>query len=561
MLKALLTVLAVLLLLPAAASAASTAAFTPREVIPGEEESPEPSFLEVTGDAGVNNLTLTVSGNTATIADTSGVTAGDNCTSVDATHVTCPKPDTTFVDAGAGNDRVVAGAVLGADVDGGPGGDIIASAGQINGDDGADLIGMNSPEGGQLLDGGAGRDRIFGNDGPDRIFGGHEDDFLDAGSGNDRLNGDEASGGAFGSDTLIAGAGVDTLAWDGRTASVSVNLSDNAPDGEPGENDRLSGFERVATGAGDDTLVGTDGPETFFPGGGTDNVLGGGGNDRVTSSPGNDSFDLGAGRDTISFASSSRPVTVNLADAGRDGAKGSLDALKGIENVLGSQPEDNFKGDTLIGDGTANVLEGLGGSDRVFGRGGRDKLYGESRPADTPDASPADGVQIDLSYPAVDRLHGGGGRDLLFGGIDGDFLDGGSAHDRLVGELGPGFNDGEGRSAGSKDIADYSSRRKGVRARVGKGGGGDSYSGLEGIRGGRGSDVLTGRRGKADILRGGRGRDRLNGLTGKDRLFGDRGRDFLKAKDGQRDRLDCGPSRDRFRADRRDRVRRCELRR
>src|SRR3954453_16831283 len=224
--KALLTMLAVLLLaMPAAASAAPTATFTPREEIPGEEESPEPSFLEVTGDDGANNLTLSVSGDTATIADTSGVPPGDGCTPVDATHVTCPKPDTTSVETKGGADHVTAAAVLQADVYAGPGADVIASAGQLNGDEGADLIGSNSPEGGQLLDGGPDNDRIFGNDGPDRLIGGPGSDQLAAGDGDDSLNGDDALSEGEDSDTLAAGPGTDTLNWSDRVASSSVNLS------------------------------------------------------------------------------------------------------------------------------------------------------------------------------------------------------------------------------------------------------------------------------------------------------------------------------------------------
>ena len=224
--------------------------------------------------------------------------------------------------------------------------------------------------------------------------------------------------------------------------------------------------------------------------------------------------------------------------------------------MIGSQPQESAKGDILVGDSKPNVLVGMLGSDRISGRGARDELYGEGRPSD---------ADLDLTYPAADRLHGGGGRDLLVGGIDSDVLDGGAAGDRILGESGPGFGGGEGRNAGSKDVVDYSSRKTRIRARTGKGGGArgenDRYSGIEGIRGGSGNDVLKGKRRRADVLFGGRGNDRLDGLTGKDVLRGERGRDYLKARDGRRDRVDCGKGRDRFRADRRDRVRRCELRR
>jgi Ca2+-binding RTX toxin-like protein len=62
----------------------------------------------------------------------------------------------------------------------------------------------------------------------------------------------------------------------------------------------------------------------------------------------------------------------------------------------------------------------------------------------------------------------------------------------------------------------------------------------------------------AETIKGGRGNDRLSGGGGKDLLVGGPGRDLVKARDGLRDRVDCGPGRDRALVDTFDRVRRCE---
>jgi hypothetical protein len=82
---------------------------------------------------------------------------------------------------------------------------------------------------------------------------------------------------------------------------------------------------------------------------------------------------------------------------------------------------------------------------------------------------------------------------------------------------------------------------------------GDRLDGLAG------NDVLSGGRGQ-DCLFGRGGDDRLSGGAGRDLLKGGAGDDRIDLRGGGRDRGDCGPGRrDRARADRRDRLRRCEL--
>jgi Ca2+-binding RTX toxin-like protein len=549
--------LAALMLFPAVASAASTAAFTPR--VQAEDDEFDPSELSVAGDAGANTITLALSGPTVTVTDPSGMTAGSGCGQVDATTASCPVPDLSFVDSGEGGD-VVTATGLNPDVDAGAGDDVVTSTGNIAGGEGNDTL-----NGGSLMDGGPGDDHLNGAAAGETLLGGLGTDTLQGGDGNDTLDGDEQeTPGTVGPDVIDGGPGTDALDWGSRPMAVTLNLADPGPDGAAGENDQIAGIESVLTGSGADTIVGTDGPETFDPGGGKDRVSAAGGDDRAESSAGDDSLDLGAGSDTLSYAFSGKPVKVNLANPSRDGAKGSLDKLTGVENVIGSEPEDDFKGDVLIGNSGPNLLEGLHGNDRISGGGGADRLYGEGRPRDVEDDSPARGIQIALSYPAKDRLSGGSGSDRLFGGIDSDVLDGGPGNDRLEGDIGPGFRGKETRSAQAHDIADYSARHVRSKAHTGSGGGApgerDRYSGIDGIRGGSADDVLSGRRKLADFLFGGAGNDRLTGLTGKDSLFGQSGSDTLIGKDGTRDRLDCGSARDRFRADRKDRVKGCEQR-
>jgi Ca2+-binding RTX toxin-like protein len=73
-----------------------------------------------------------------------------------------------------------------------------------------------------------------------------------------------------------------------------------------------------------------------------------------------------------------------------------------------------------------------------------------------------------------------------------------------------------------------------------------------------GADTILGLAGN-DFLDGGAGNDTLVGGPGQDTLFGRGGNDVLSVRDGQRDRVSCGPGRDRVIADRTDVVARdCE---
>lgn len=83
-------------------------------------------------------------------------------------------------------------------------------------------------------------------------------------------------------------------------------------------------------------------------------------------------------------------------------------------------------------------------------------------------------------------------------------------------------------------------------------------AGSDRIRARAGRDRLKGKRG-ADCLSGGKGADRIDAGKGTDRVRGGSGDDRIRVADGKRDRVDCGPGRrDRVRADRSDRLRRCE---
>jgi Ca2+-binding RTX toxin-like protein len=86
----------------------------------------------------------------------------------------------------------------------------------------------------------------------------------------------------------------------------------------------------------------------------------------------------------------------------------------------------------------------------------------------------------------------------------------------------------------------------------------DGEGGNDTITGSGQRDLLYGGTGN-DRIAGGRGRDQIIGGPGRDLLSGGRGRDHINARDPKREMVKCGPGRDFVRADRRDRLRGCEV--
>ena len=86
----------------------------------------------------------------------------------------------------------------------------------------------------------------------------------------------------------------------------------------------------------------------------------------------------GLGIDIVSYETSAEGVTVDLSNnANNAGGDAAGDKLSLVENLLGSEHDDN-----LTGDGNANVLEGGKGADTLAGGGGIDTAsYAVSEPA------------------------------------------------------------------------------------------------------------------------------------------------------------------------------------
>jgi trimeric autotransporter adhesin len=353
--------------------------------------------------------------------------------------------------------------------------------------------------------------RIYGGDGNDTLIANAGDDYLHGGTGNDSLMGgdgdDELDGGWAGDDTLAGGRGNDILI--GNTGNDTANYLDStgtqgvtvdlttgiatdnwgytdsvAVDNVIGSNldDRLTARsgdpeDAVLDGTADTILTGNGGNDVLYSNAGNDTLNGGDGNDLLTGGRGNEELIGGTGNDTaIYFATGTQGVAVDLTTGFATDNWGDSDTLEGIENVIGSNLNDNLTG----GDGDT-VLTGNGGIDTLYGNAGDDTLNG------------GDGNDV---------LAGGNGKDVLTGGAGLDTAD---------------YLDATGTRGVTVILPN--------RAATDNFGNVETISGIENVIGSNLADTLTGDH-RANSLTGNDGNDTLNGGLGVDTMAGGLGNDM-----------------------------------
>ncbi|HET9639043.1 MAG TPA: calcium-binding protein, partial [Allosphingosinicella sp.] len=250
---------------------------------------------------------------------------------------------------------------------------------------------------GQALTGNALANRIVGTTGSDTLDGGDGADTLEGGTGNDRLIGGAGDdllhyvAARFGTDaaSVDGGAGTDTLFVSfpdsiqpaGLTRSLTANplgghdgwIANGAGDRveftgiEKFEISGTSAADSISGGSLDDILFGLGGVDVLDGGAGNDRLDGGGGADQLRGGLGDDIYDWADYNDTI----------VELAGEGTDeirvfsfsfilAADAHVEKLTGISN----------EGQTLIGNGFANIVTGNTGNDWLNGGGGADTMRG-----------------------------------------------------------------------------------------------------------------------------------------------------------------------------------------
>ncbi|MDB5297886.1 MAG: Alkaline phosphatase [Phycisphaerales bacterium] len=257
---------------------------------------------------------------------------------------------------------------------------------------------------------------INGGDGVDFVRGGGGNDALNGGAGNDAIEGglgNDALTGAAGADDLKGGSGTDTVDYGYATLGCVVSLDDVANDGmwfifSEGDNAHSdvenvlgSGKADTITGSsaanaldgrgGADTVVGGGGNDALHGGADNDTLRGGAGNDALYGDAGDDFLDAengsiyeadtfwgGTGRDTVSYASRTVGIRIQLDDVANDGFADDHGSGTEHDNVH-TDIEVAVGGagaDGLYGNAFANELIGGGGSDYIDGAGGPDVLRG-----------------------------------------------------------------------------------------------------------------------------------------------------------------------------------------
>jgi Ca2+-binding RTX toxin-like protein len=327
--------LALLLALAPAAAQAGTVTWTSSAVT-----------YNAAGDAGAaENVAVGVEEGSAYVYSERGVTEDTSECAPDPDEsraVSCTPTPAFIVFLLGFDDTASPGNAIGAatiEAHGGAGADTLIgspNADKLYGDGGSDQI--EGRGGNDLLEGGAEGDSLDGGPGNDTIAGGDEDDNIGGGEGNDAIDGgngadsiddgagdDTVIGGpandfwrpGTGRDVFTAGDGIDAVAYETRTAGVTMTLAGGADDGESGEGDDLGSTAEIATGgSGADRIVGNAAGNTLVGGGGNDSLTGGSGEDRIEGGPGDDTIDS------------------------RDGRYDSIDCGEGNDTVFGDASDD-----------------------------------------------------------------------------------------------------------------------------------------------------------------------------------------------------------------------------
>ncbi|WP_299567063.1 hypothetical protein [uncultured Sulfitobacter sp.] len=352
------------------------------------------------------------------------------------------------------------------------------------------IEGVFGTERADVMRGNAGENWLVGEEGNDTLSGAGGDDILLGGDGNDVLNGqsgDDEIWGGTGNDTIDGGTGQDVARYLEATGAVTANLATGVVRDGYGSTDTLRNVEDLHASAnsdnivgstgdnrlfgygGNDTINGSGGDDVILGGEGRDSLVGGAGDDEIWGEAGADTIDGGTGSDILRYREDARGVTVNLGAGTAIDGSGADDTLRNIENVHGSDHDDDITGDT--------------GANRLFGYAGNDDITGD------------------------------GGADVILGGTGNDSLTGGSGNDQLWGEVGTDTLDG---GSGSGDMVRYLNSTSGVTVDLATGTASDGlgyFDTLRNIEYAHGSD-------HDDMLRGNAQANQLFGFDGNDTMLG-----------------------------------------
>lgn len=252
-------------------------------------------------------------------------------------------------------------------------------------------------------------DQLYGLDGNDELYGGDKYNHLDGGNGDDRMWGgignDLFIGGA-GADLFTGGEGTDHAAFQQSAIGVTVNLTTGTGSGGDAQGDLYGSIEDITGSDFADQITGDNAANSLFGRLGNDLLWGMDGDDLLVGGAGADVLTGGTGNDTASYHSSDDGVRIDLLQKIGSWSDAEGDLFGSIENLNGSQFNDE-----LYGDDAANKITANGGDDTIHGNGGNDEVDGGA---------------------GNDYLMGNDGDDLVFGRGGTDNMVGGGGADRFV---------------------------------------------------------------------------------------------------------------------------------
>ena len=364
-----------------------------------------------------------------------------------------------------------------------------------------------------ILTGGAGNDTLVGGAGNDTLVGGAGNDnyVIDVTTDVVTENADEGTDQV---NVALAAAGTYTVAANVEyaligNATAGVNLTGNAL------NNSLVGNATANIlngGAGNDGLYGNGGNDTLLGGAGSDFLKGGDGNDSIDGGVITDRINYADGN-TVSFDDASGAVTVNLTGITGTGTTGTgtasgagigTDTLANFNFFRGSNFNDTITGSTAL---TLEVFEGLAGDDSIDGGAITDTLNQENtNRVSYQNATAAVNVNLATNSATgtatgtdtlanINQARGSNYNDTLTGSDRTDVTE------QFEGRTGDDVIDG----AGGLDIARYDNASGAVSVSLATGSssgadGNDTLSGIEGVRGSKFDDALTGGNAASDAL-------------------------------------------------------------
>lgn len=355
--------------------------------------------------------------------------------------------------------------------------------------------------------GGDGNDSIRGNALSNKLLGGRGNDTLDGDGGHDVLNGGSGDDvylirDYWGIDRIEDSDGFDTISLNHLTMALTIDF--NTGSIASGENQltwQAGAIEAIRSGAGNDTLIGSDDSNILNGGEGNDYLIGGAGDDiyMFDANWSHDTIVDASGSDTFDFRNFNAPVVIAIGESQATGINSEAIPFTAdsIENLTGS-----VFNDTLLGNALDNILQGHHGNDILNGGEGNDTLWGGN------------------GHDAY-VFKGSWGHDVIYNTQGNDSLDLSDLHESISLNL--------NLDTFLWQVVNSIHWNSNAIANITSGEGADQLTGnglSNLLNGNAGNDYLVGASGH-DTLIGSSGKDILRGAKGKDRLYGDDGKDIL----------------------------------